>query len=93
MNDILDTEDPIEESYSFQVSSPGIERELKTPEHFNAFIGEAVRIKLYKAIDGLKEYIGILKSQDENAVVIDCDGKEISFSKEQISRVKVYYEF
>jgi len=93
MNDILDTEDPIDESYSFQVSSPGIERELKTSAHFDAFIGEAVRIKLYKAIDGSKEYIGNLISYDDTNITVTADDREMVFPREKISKVKIYFEF
>ena len=94
LSDILDTEDPIEESYSFQVSSPGVERELKRPEHFRSFIGEAVRVRLYKALDGNKEFIGVLTSYEDDSLTLTMeDGSVGVFPLEQISKVKAYYEF
>ena len=94
MNDILDTEDPIEESYSFQVSSPGIERELRLPHHFERFLGEAVRVRLYKALDGNKEYIGILSAFDDDTLTLTLDEEtSITFERASVSKVKVYFEF
>ena len=94
LNDILDTEDPIEESYSFQVSSPGVERELKRPEHYKSFIGNAVRVRLYKALDGSKEFIGNLTAYEDDAITLTMeDGSVGVFPLEQISKVKAYYEF
>ncbi len=94
LNDILDTEDPIEESYSFQVSSPGVERELKRPEHFDQFIGEKVRLRLYKALDGAKEHIGVLEKADENEIVLSYeDGHTVSFPRENVAKAKAYFDF
>ena len=67
------------------VSSPGLGRKLMTEEHFAAYIGEEVTIKLYKAIDGEKEFVGILQSYDEEAVTID--GTE--YEKAQYSYIKL----
>ena len=94
MNDILDTEDPIEESYSFQVSSPGVERELKKPEHFQAYLGEKVRLRLYRAVDGAKEHIGVLEKADENEIVLSSDGGQtVSFSRDNVAKAKAYFDF
>lgn len=82
-NEILDDADPISDSYVFEAGSPGLGRELKTPEHFKAFIGESVKIKLYKAIDGEKELSAKLLSYDkENKKITVLDGceKEIALS-------------
>ncbi len=79
LNKILDETDPISQSYIFEVCSPGIGRELKRPEHFERFMGEEIRIRLIRAIDNIKEYIGVLKEytkdkitiQDENNTTIE----------------------
>ena len=94
MNDILDTEDPIDESYSFQVSSPGVERELKKPEHFEAYLGEKIRLHLYRAVDGSKEHIGVLRKADENEIVLSSDdGTPVSFPRENVAKAKAYFDF
>lgn len=82
-NEILDDADPISDSYVFEAGSPGLGRELKTPEHFKAFIGESVKIKLYKAIDGEKELsVKLLSYDKENKKITVLDGceKEIALS-------------
>ena len=55
VSDLLDEADPIEGSYTFEVSSAGLERALKKPEHFTACMGQEVDVKLYRAMDGAKE--------------------------------------
>ena len=57
---ILDEKDPIPDSYSFEVCSAGLERELKRPSDFAQFLGSAVTVKLYKPVNGLKEQAGTL---------------------------------
>ena len=56
----LDTEDPIEQAYILEVSSPGIDRPLKKEADFEKFSGDIIDIKLYKALDGKKQYQGKL---------------------------------
>ena len=83
-NEILDNADPISDSYVFEAGSPGLGRELRTPEHFQAYIGENVRIKLYKALDGEKEFSAKLLSYDKEGkkitVLAGCE-KEIALSE------------
>ncbi|MBQ9557073.1 MAG: ribosome maturation factor RimP [Clostridia bacterium] len=67
---MLDEADPIEQSYNLEVSSPGIFRELKTPEHYAASVGMKVRARLYTAVGGSKELIGTLDSFDSDGFVI-----------------------
>lgn len=82
---IIDEADPIDKSYYLEVCSCGIERELTRDWHFESVLGEKVKIKLYKAIDGKKEFSGILKSAGET-LVIETENGEQSFSKESISK-------
>ena len=78
----LDELDPIDQEYIFEVSSPGLERELTRPEHFEVMMGSNVAIKLYKAVDGKKELIGILNGfADGKITIIDEDGKEYSVER------------
>ena len=82
---IIDEADPIDVSYYLEVCSPGIERELTKPFHYDKVKGELIKIKLYKAIEGKKEFTGILKETGEN-IILDIDGEEISFSLSAISK-------
>lgn len=62
---IIDEADPIDKAYYLEVCSCGIERELSRKEHFEKCVGQEVKIKLYKAVDGVKEFRGILNKADE----------------------------
>jgi len=73
---VLDEADPIEQSYVLEVSSPGVERVLKKPEHFDRFIGEQVEMKLFKAVDGKKVFKGRLLSFDNGVVAIQLESGE-----------------
>ena len=65
---ILDEKDPIPDSYSFEVCSAGLERQLKRPSDFERFMGSSVTVRLYTAKDGAKEHTGILTGYDGGAV-------------------------
>lgn len=85
---VIDEADPIDKSYYLEVCSPGLERELIRPEHFERFLGQKVKIKLYKAIDSKKEFIGILK-QAGDMVVLEINGEEMSFGFKDISKANL----
>ncbi|MBE6638599.1 MAG: ribosome maturation factor RimP [Ruminococcaceae bacterium] len=92
---ILDSEDPIEGSYYLEVSSPGIERVLRTEEHFVAMSGETVVLHLFTAVNGKKIFKGKLLGVDEttNNIVLEENGTEIEFSPRSIARAHLYYDF
>ncbi len=85
---IIDEADPIDKSYCLEVCSPGIERELVKPEHFKAKLGEKVKVKLYKAIDNQKEFIGKLVEYDGD-ITVEADGEEHRFAKKDVASVKL----
>lgn len=76
LSDKLDELDPIPQSYILEVSSPGVERPFKTGRDFERAMGENVRIKFYKAIDGSKTIEGILEEYDGETVTIITDNEE-----------------
>ena len=82
---VIDEADPIDGSYYLEVCSPGIERELTRPEHYIKLTGKKIRIKLYKASEGKKEFEGILKSSGEN-IVLETETGEIEFELKEISK-------
>lgn len=87
---ILDENDPIEQAYFLEISSPGIDRPLKKKEDFIKFNGEAVDIKLYRTFEGSKEYTGRLKAYGEDgSVTIETDTKELTFAKKDIASVRL----
>ena len=91
---LLDEADPIEEAYHLEVSSPGIERDLKTDMQIHACEGWDVELRLYAPIDGAKSFLGVLKGLDEEGrVVIDCNGEERRFARAAVASLKTHYEF
>ena len=85
---IIDDADPIDVSYYLEVCSPGTERELTRQSHFEASVGKTVKIKLYKALDGVKELTGTLKSAAER-VVIETDNGEYELDYKDISKARL----
>ncbi|MBQ9461077.1 MAG: ribosome maturation factor RimP [Clostridia bacterium] len=86
----LDELDPIEQNYILEVSSPGIERELILPEHFDAFLGAAVMIKLIRPdAGGQRDFSGTLVAHDKDTVTIVCDGNERVINKKDTVYIKL----
>ena len=85
---VIDEADPIDKSYYLEVCSCGIERELSREAHFQKVLGQEIKIKLYKAIDGVKEFKGILKAC-ENGITLETDGNEITFALKDISKANL----
>jgi len=93
LSDLLDEADPIEGSYTFEVSSAGAARVLKKPEHFAQFQGTEVEVKLYRPRDGRKDFVGLLQSYTDGDVVLDVSGTPMSFEKKEIALVRLYPRF
>ena len=96
----LDEADPIATEYCLQVSSPGVERDLKRAEHFAACEGEKVRVKFFSAVaegalKGMKSADVVLGKLDEEGTVLTVlfGNEEISVPLEKISAVKTIFEF
>ena len=87
---ILDVEDPIPGEYMLEVSSPGVERRLFKPEHFNVCKGEKVQITLRQAFDGRRKFKGLLCGLEGEEVVIRVDdAQEIVLPMDSIERARV----
>ena len=84
LSDALDEADPIEGSYTLEVSSAGADRVLKKPEHFARFRGEPVDVRLYRAREGRKELTGTLKGYDDGDVTVELDGTDTLLEKNKL---------
>ncbi len=94
MNEILDREDFVEDSYVFEVSSPGLGRPLKKEKDYIRSMGKEVEIRTYRAINREKEFYGILSAYDENTVTIKTeDGTEMTFEKRDIALIRLAFDF
>lgn len=89
----LDRCDPIEGEYSLEVSSPGVDRQLKTEREFLYYKGREVDVKLYKAVDGKKEFSGKLTAYENESAVIEADGGEIIIPIKEAAYIKLHFEF
>jgi ribosome maturation factor RimP len=75
---ILDVEDPLQGNYTLEVSSPGLDRTLTKPAHYQRFMGQDVRVKLRFPLAGRRNFRGALKSADEESIEIEVDGESHS---------------
>ena len=94
LSEKLDQEDPIEQNYFLEVSSPGMDRPLVKPEHYERYAGREIEIKLYKAIDGQKNIAGVLKDfksgeEDYLVTVSDADGREWNLNLADIAKANL----
>ena len=88
---ILDEIDPIEGFYYLDVSSPGLERELRTEEHITLSIGSKVEAKLFAAKDGTKSVVGVLESYGDGAVTIVTQNGSVNLEKNEISKLTTVF--
>ena len=92
ITELLDKEDYIKEQYFLEVSSPGVERVLRKDKHLKANIGKEIQIKLFKPLEGYKQYKGILKDFSNDYVTI-LNVKEIKIDRKNISQIKTVYNW
>lgn len=86
LDPILDEEDPISDSYVFEVGSAGAERELKRPSDFEKYTGHDIEVKLYQPYDGKKSFVGVLEKYDNGDVTVSG----VELKKAQIAQVKLH---
>ena len=92
ITDILDKEDYIKEQYYLEVSSSGVEKNLRKDKHLNDNINKEIYIKLFKPIEEKKQFRGVLKSFDKEYLTIITD-KEIIINRKNISQIKTIYNW
>jgi ribosome maturation factor RimP len=91
---ILDEADPIDQSYYLEVSSPGIERQLKKPWHYEIMMGKQICIRLIRPDSiGRKELKGILKDYADGVITLQNENEQIQIKQSETSFVKLIYEF
>lgn len=90
LSPILDLEPPVSGTYTLEVSSPGIERPLRTKHHFESSLGENVKIKLINT----DKVIGKLeKVDDKGIVVLEDDGEKTTISFDEIEKARTYFQW
>ena len=89
LSPIFDVEPPLDGEYIFEVSSPGIERKLLKPEHYQSSIGEKVKIKMKDK----EKYIGILEALDANTISVRVNDESKQIALEDIEKARTYFEW
>lgn len=90
---VLDEADPIECAYYLEVSSPGIERELRTDRHIEACIGCRVEARLYAPVDGTRAFIGTLAAFGDGKVTLETASGERVFERHDVAKLRTLFDF
>jgi ribosome maturation factor RimP len=94
LSTVLDVEDPVPHAYSLEVSSPGLDRPLRTAAHFQRYAGETVKVALAEPLEGRKNFKGVVKGvvppgPDATLVVIEVDGAEFRLPIQSIASARL----
>lgn len=93
IDELLEGDPTLDGRYTLEVSSPGLERPLRTPAHFRRVIGETVSAKTHHEIDGERRHQGVLRSVDDDGFVIDSAGAERRFEFSQVDTARTIFEW
>lgn len=85
----LDAADPIPGQYTLEVSSPGLDRVLRTPAHFARFEGEQVRLETTEPVNGRKRFAGKLIQVEQNEITIEVDGNAVTLPFDAIHKARL----
>jgi ribosome maturation factor RimP len=86
---LLDVEDPVPTAYTLEVSSPGLDRVLRTPAHFQRFVGQRIWLELQVARDGRRRYTGRLEALSPEGIELNVDGAMVSVRFAEIGRARL----
>ncbi len=89
----FDACDPIDGGYILEVSSPGLDRKLKTEREFMHYIGREVDVKLFQKSEVGKEFTGILSGYEKGAATISVDGTDITVNPKDAAYIRLHFEF
>ena len=90
---VLDDADPIPGRYTLEVSSPGLERPLRTREHFERAVGEQVKVKTFADVDGSRRFSGTVVGADDAGFVLEIDGATQAFTFDNVSKARTVFEW
>ena len=89
VSETLDATDPIPSHYTLEVSSPGLDRVLRTREHFERFAGERVRLEMLQPVEGRKRFAGRLLGVGERDITLELENGRISLPIDDIHRARL----
>jgi ribosome maturation factor RimP len=88
---LIDADDPFKGSYTLEVSSPGLERKLTRPRHFEKSVDKLVKVKTFREVEGTKEHKGLITSAGESGFTVDIDGHEREISYDDVSSARTVF--
>lgn len=94
VSDVLDEADPIDGSYTLEVSSPGIERQLTRDWHFETLMGQQLLVRLIRPVEGVRDFIGTLTDYRDGTLTLLLDEKtEMNVERGETAFIRLYNDF
>ena len=94
ISDVLDEADPIDGSYTLEVSSPGIERQLTRDWHFETLMGQQLLVRLIRPVEGVRDFIGTLTDYRDGTLTLLLDEKtEMNVERGETAFIRLYNDF
>jgi ribosome maturation factor RimP len=93
LGDLLDVHDILQRSYTLEVSSPGVNRLLKRPEHFTRFLGKKIRVRTRERIEGRRSFLGLLKETTQDGIVVSEEKVEVFIPHGMIEKANYEYDW
>jgi ribosome maturation factor RimP len=93
LGDLLDVYDYIAGPYNLEVSSPGVNRRLRLPDHFRRYLGQRVRVRTHAPINGRRTFLGTLKAVEQEGIVVAYDSREDFVPFDTIAQANYEYDF
>lgn len=90
---LLDVEDPIKGHYNLEVSSPGLDRPLFTPEQFERFAGEEAKVTVFAPLDGRRKFKGVIEAADDTQVRLTVDGEAVELEHANIAKARLVPDY
>ena len=90
---LLDVEDPIKVAYQLEVSSPGLDRPLTKPSHFERFVGRKARVELATPLNTQRRFVGVIAGITRDALRLDSDKGEVQLAFSTIARARLVPDY
>lgn len=81
------------QEYTVEVSSPGLERRLRTPEHFQAAVGKKINVRTYGPVEGQRNFTGFLLSVEGKALILELEQRQVSIPMDEVAKAQTIFEF
>ena len=93
LGDLLDVHNVPQRAYTLEVSSPGVNRLLKRPEHFTRFLGKKIRVRTRDRIEGRRTFLGLLKETTQDGIVVSQEKEEVYIPHGMIEKANYEHEW